>query len=372
MSENTEARTDSTPPKDDSVAPDGRTQEQLLADIVSNSEFVPNEEQSLPEEQVPEIDPDESEQEDPKESEESATEEIEEGAETEEVESEGEDADEESATQDTTIFTPEELDLEAKVSIKIDGQDTEVSFNDLIKGYSTEQSLSKKGRELGDARKSFEEDYNKKLQEVQQMSTASVAVLYKSEQEHAKEFHDLEKQIDEARKDGNTYDLGDLKDKREQKQKEYWEARRNREALQKSVGEQTQAQMQQTWNEQLQYFDQNISSVVPGFNQEVAKEIREFAIKEGISEEVIDTIADPAIVKFVNDYRILKQGVSKGSAKRKATPTKKIPTRKSRPVQQKKVDAAEALRKRALSKNSTKADQDAFLRSYAERSLSNM
>ena len=372
MSENTEATTDSTPPKDDSVAPDGRTQEQLLADIVSSSEFVPNEEQSLPTEQVPEIDPGESGQEDPKEPEEPVTEEVEEEANTEEVESEGEDTDEESVTQDTTLFTPEELDLEAKVSIKIDGQDTEVSFNDLIKGYSTEQSLSKKGRELGDARKNFEEDYNKKLEEVQQMSTASVAVLYKSEQEHAKEFHDLEKKIDEARKDNNTYDLSDLKDKREQKQKEYWTARREREALQKTVTEKSQEQMTKAWNEQLNIFNETIPTLIPGFNETVAKDIREFALKEGIDEKVLDTIIDPAIVKFVNDYRILKEGVSKGSVKRKAAPTKKIPTRKSRPAQQKKVDADQALRKRALSENSSKQDQDAFLRGYAERSLSNM
>ena len=51
-----EAQVDSTPSKDDSIAPDGRTQEQLLADIVSNSDFVPKEE-SLPEKQVPEVDP---------------------------------------------------------------------------------------------------------------------------------------------------------------------------------------------------------------------------------------------------------------------------------------------------------------------------
>ena len=372
MSKDTKAIPDSTPPRDDAVATDGRTEEQLLADIVSNSEFIPNDEQSLPEEQVPEIDPEESEQEDPKESDESANEEIEEGAKTEEVEDEGEDADEQSATQDPELFTPEDLDLEAKVSLKIDGQDTEVSFNDLIKGYSTEQSLSKKGRELGDARKHFEEDYNKKLTEVQQMSTASVAVLYKSEQEHAKEFHDLEKKIDEARKDGNSYDLTDLKDKREQKQKEYWGARRERESLQKVVAEKSQEQMSKAWGEQLNIFNETIPTMIPGFNETVAKDIREFALKEGINEQVIDTIIDPTIVKFVNDYRILKQGVSKGSAKRKAAPTKKIPTRKSRPAQQKKVDAAEALRKRALSENASKQDQDAFLRGYAERSLSNL
>ena len=372
MSEDTKAIPDSAPPRDDSGATDGRTEEQLLADIVKSSEFVPNEEQSLPVEQVPEVDPEESEQEDPKESDESANEEIEEEVKEEEVESEGEDADDESATQEPDLFTPEDLDLEAKVSIKIDGQDTEVSFNDLIKGYSTEQSLSKKGRELGDARKNFEEDYNKKLAEVQEMSTASVAVLYKSEQEHAKEFHDLEKKIDEARKDGNSYDLTDLKDKREQKQKQYWTARKERESLQKTVTEKSNEQMQKAWNEQLKVFDETIPTLIPGFNEATAKDIRTFALKEGIDEKVLDTIIDPNIVKFVNDYRILKEGINKGSAKRKAAPTKKIPTRKSRPAQQKQIDAEQALRKRALSKDSSKEDQDAFLRGYAERSLSNM
>lgn len=130
--------------------------------------------------------------------------------------------------------------------------------------------------------------------------------------------------------------------------------------------------MTKAWNEQLNIFNETIPTLIPGFNETVAKDIREFALKEGIDEKVLDTIIDPAIVKFVNDYRILKEGVSKGSVKRKAAPTKKIPTRKSRPAQQKKVDADQALRKRALSENSSKADQDAFLRGYAERSLSNM
>tara|TARA_Y100001973_G_scaffold22480_1_gene33531 strand:+ start:745 stop:1863 length:1119 start_codon:yes stop_codon:yes gene_type:complete len=372
MSENTEAITDSTPPKDDSAAPDGRTQEQLLADIVSNSDFVPNEEQSLPEEQVPEIDPDESEQEDPKESEESVTEEIEEGAETEEVESEGEDADEESATQDTTIFTPEELDLEAKVSIKIDGQDTEVSFNDLIKGYSTEQSLSKKGRELGDARKDLEKEYQDKLKEVKEMSDTSIAVLYKSEQSHAKDFHNVEEQIEKARDENDTYTLSELKDKREQIQKKYWTARKERESLQKTVAEKSQEQVQKAWDEQLKVFDETIPTLIPGFNETIAKDIREFALNEGIKQEVLDTIVDPNIVKFVNDYRILKQGIKKGEAKRKAIPSKKVPVRKAKPEKTKKLDAAAALRKRALSKDSSKEDQDAFLRSLAERSLSNI
>ena len=373
MSENTEAQVDSTPPRIDSTAPDGRTEEQLLADIVSNSDFVPNEEQSPTEEQVPEIDPGESENiQDPQETDEPAKEEVEEEANTEEVESEDEDADAESATQDTTLFTPEELDLEAKVAIKIDGADTEVSFNDLIKGYSTEQSLSKKGRELGDARKDLEKEYQDKLKEVKEMSDTSIAVLYKSEQSHAKDFHSVEEQIEKARDENDTYTLGELKDKREQIQKKYWTARKEREGLQKTIAEKSQEQMQKVWDEQLKVFDEAIPNLIPGFNETLAKDIREFALNEGIKQEVLDTIVDPNIVKFVNDYRILKQGIKKGEAKRKAVPSKKVPVRKAKPEKTKKLDAAAALRKRALSKNSTKEDQDAFLKSYAERSLSNI
>ena len=369
----TEAEVASTPPMDDAIAKDGRTQEQLLADIISNSDFVPKEEKSLPEEQVPEVDPGESEEiEDPKETDEPVKEEVEEEAETEEVEEVVEDADEESATQDTTLFTPEELDLEAKVSIKIDGQDTEVSFNDLIKGYSTEQSLSKKGRELGDARKDLEKEYQDKLKEVKEMSDTSIAVLYKSEQSHAKDFHSVEEQIEKARDENDTYTLSELKDKREQIQKKYWTARKERESLQKTIAEKSQEQVQKAWNEQIKIFDETIPTLIPGFNETVAKDIREFALNEGIKQEVLDTIVDPNIVKFVNDYRILKQGIKKGEAKRKAVPSKKVPVRKAKPEKTKKLDAAAALRKRALSKNSSKEDQDAFLRSLAERSLSNI
>ena len=71
--ENTEATIDSTL-RDDSIAEVGRTEEQLLADIVQNSDFV----DTLPDEQVPELDPDESETEDPDVTEESVSEEVEE------------------------------------------------------------------------------------------------------------------------------------------------------------------------------------------------------------------------------------------------------------------------------------------------------
>ena len=367
MEENTKAEMDSTPPQDDSIAAvnNDQTEDALLADIIANSEFVG----SLPEEQVPELDPDESDEEDPEESEEAVSEDEEEEVEEEGEDTEEEDADDESATDESDVYATEDLDLEAKVVIKVDGEFAEVSFGDLIKGYSTEQHLSKKGRELGDARKELEDEYQEKVNELETMSKASAAVLYSNEQALAAEYHDLEGAIDKARKDGDTYEVNELKDKREQVQKNYWEARNQREQLVKAVSAQETANNEKEWNEQLEYFNETIPTLIPDFNEDTAIAIREFAIEEGIAPEILDSIADPAIVKFVDDFRRLKQGVSKGAVKRKSAPTKKAPLRKAKTATKQKQDAAEAKRRRALSGNASAEEQHDFLRTLAERSL---
>jgi len=361
MDKNTEATLDSTQ-LDDSIATDSRTEEQMLADIIANSEFT----ESLPNEQdVPELDTEEPVEEDP-ETEEAETEEVEEEVETEEEEATDED---DASTQEAEVYTPDDLDLDAKVAIKIDGEETEVSFSDLIKGYSTEQHLSNEGRKLGEARKQLDEEYEKKFKEINDLGQASSAVLYREEQALAKEYHDIEAQIDQARKDGDTYEVNELKDKREQAQKNYWNARNSREQLVKQVQAQVEEQNTKQWNAQLEHFNKTIPEMIPDFNEKTATAIREFAIAEGIKPEVLDTITDPIIVKFVDDYRRLKQGITKGSAKRKATAIKKAPVRKAKTKSQKEVDYETKIRQRAFAEDSSNEDQMAFLRGLAEKSL---
>ena len=362
--DNTEAKIDSTQ-LDDSIATGGQTEEQLLADIVQNSQFV----QPLPNEQVPELDPEDTVTEDPEVTEESVSEEVEEESEEDIVEATDEDATEEVATQEAEVYTVDDLDMDAKVAIKIDGEETEVSFSDLIKGYSTEQHLSKKGRELGDARKGLDEEYKNKFDELSKMSQASLAVLYADEQKYSQEYHELESQIETARKDGDTFQINELKDQRELVQKNYWASRNKREQLSKTIEQQTVEQNQKVWNEQLKYFNETIPTLIPGFDDNIAKEIRKFAIDEGISAEVLDTIADPMIVKFVDDYRKLKQGINKGTVKRKATITKKAPLRKAKTVSKKADDKATALRNKTLSGKASDSEQMDFLRTLAQRSL---
>jgi hypothetical protein len=327
---------------------------------MANSEFT----ESLPDEQVPELDTEEA-TEDP-DVDESEVEEVEEEVETKEEETEAED---DTSTQEADVYTTDDLDLDASVLVKIDGEETAVTFSDLIKGYSTEQHLSNKGRELGDARKQLDEEYQDKFKEINNLGQASASILYREEQSLAKEYHEIESRIEQARQDGDTYEVNELKDKREQSQKNYWKARSDRENLVKTVQSKVEEQSTKQWNDQLEKFNKVIPDMIPDFNEKTAKAIREFAIGEGIAPEVLDSIVDPVLVKFVDDYRRLKQGVSKGTAKRKATVVKKAPVRKTKTRSQKEVDRETRVRQKAFSEDSSNDDQMAFLRGLANKSL---
>ena len=88
---------------------------------------------------------------------------------------------------------------------------------------------------------------------------------------------------------------------------------------------------------------------------------------------MLDTITDPTIVKALNDFRILKNTVSKGAAKRKVVPAKKaIPTKKAPPATKKAADKEKMVKARAFKEGASSEDQMDFLRSYASKSLNNI
>jgi len=342
----------------------GLTENELLDAVMAQSQFVA---ESLPDEEIPEVGPSESDTEDPYGSDEVVNGDEEEVG-YEDEETEDEDA---AATQETAVYSTEDLDLDAKVIVKIDGKEQEVSFSDLIKGYSTEQSLSNKGRELGEARKELEAERETQLTEINKLGQASAAVLLNGEQNFAKAYHDIEAKISKARADGDTFELSELKDQREIAQQNYWKARKTREGLVKNIEQQQDNINEGYWNEALEYFNTSIDQYIPGFNETIALEIREFALTEGIAEEVLDTVVDPVMVKFVNDYRLLKQGVTKGQAKRKSTPSKKVPIKKAKSSTKAQSDQDAMVKARAFKSDSSNDDQMAFLKQLASRSLGN-
>ena len=357
-------------PVSDDVQNQGPSEQELLDAVMKNSPIMDEVDIPLPEEELSKEDPVETadaEAEDPA-VEEAVSEEVEE--EVEETAEEGESEDD-TSTQSETFFA-EDLDLDAKVSVKIDGEEAEVSFGDLIKGYSTEQSLSKKGRELGEARKTFEEEKANALNEVVNIGKVASAMMGQEEQGYAKEYHELEAAIEKARKDGDSFEMNELKDKREQIQKSYWAARQKREGLTKQIQAQEAKVKEDNWNKEIEYFSKEIPNLIPDFSEKMANDIRDFAIEQGLKPAILDTITDPVIVKVLNDYRMLKNGVTKGAVKRKAIPTKKVPAKKAATPQKKAQDKAAMVKARAFKEDASRDDQMDFLKQLASNTLNNL
>ena len=356
---------DTLPNSDDGQA-QGPSEQDLLDAVMKNSPIMDEVGIPLPTEEDNAQDPVESDIEDPEESDEVVSEDSEEG--TEETEEDIESADD--ASTQPEIFTAEDLDLDAQVQVKIDGKEMNVSFGDLLKGYQTDAHLSKKGRELGEAQKGFETAQAEKLQELETVATASAQMLAGTEQKHAKAYHDIEAKINKAREDGDTYEVGELKDKREQVQKKYWDARKQRESIVGAVQAKKAEYETAEWNKKLEHFSKEIPNHIPDFNDKVANDIRDFAVGEGLSDEVLQGLVDPVAIKMINDYRLLKQGVSKGAAKRRVIPAKKaIPTKKAPPASKKAADKANMVKARAFKENASADDQMDFLRQHASKSL---
>ena len=123
------------------------------------------------------------------------------------------------------------------------------------------------------------------------------------------------------------------------------------------------------WNQKVQEFYDGIVAVIPEYNEEYAENLREFGRNEGISEEYMMSIVDPSIVRVLDDYRKLKEGVTAGAKKRERAPVKKAPKKKARTASQKKASKENLTKARAFREDASQEDQMDFLRQHASRTL---
>jgi hypothetical protein len=324
-----------------------------------------DQEESLPEEDDSVPSPDESSDENeevPDADEESENDLGEEEEESEESEEE-EEVEDDASTQDTDLPSEEDIDWSYKVPVTVDGKTEYVTLEEIRKGYSTDQHLSQKGRELGELKKQIEQERTEKLQELVTLGQVVHEEITAVETKLAAEYNSLSAQIEKAKEEGDTYTARELKEKREEIQEKYWEARTKREESTKAVVAKIQEQQAEQQQVLLKEFNEKITDLIPDFSEKVAKSIREFALKEGIPESLLEQIYSPEAVKFINDYRKLKTAKEKGEVKRKAVPTvKSVPTKKGTPVSVKQKNAEQEARKKVLSGQGSTQDQLDFLK----------
>jgi hypothetical protein len=339
-----------------------------LDDILRNSPAAEllglKQEESLPEEDDNVQSPDESsEEKEAQETDEESDKDLDEEEDSKESDEE-DNVEDDTSTQDTSDLPSEEdIDWEYKVPVTVDGKTEYVTLEEIRKGYSTDKHLSQKGRELGELKKQLETERTEKLQEIITLGQVIHEELTAVEGDLAKEYHKLSQEIDKARDEGDTYTARELKEQREAVQEKYWKARNKREEQTKAVVEKIQIQQEEQRQVLLKQYNEKIFDLIPDYSDKVAKSIREFAIKEGIPEPLLDMVYDPTVVKFINEFRKLKTAKETGAEKRKALPTvKSVPSKKGIPTSQKAKDAASQNRAKVLSGEGSKQDELDFLK----------
>jgi len=338
-----------------------------LDDILKNSpaaKLLGLKEESLPTEDNSVPNPDESsaeEEQAPENDDESETD-LDEEKDSNESE-EGNADEDDTSTQNSELPTEEDIDWEYQVPVTVDGKTEYVSLEEIRKGYSTDKHLSQKGRELGELKKQIEQERTEKLQEIVTLGTVINQELTDAESRLSAEYHKIKGDIDTAREEGDTYTARELKEKLEETQEKYWAARNKREANVAKVSEQLKAQQAEQQQALLKSYEDNITNVIPDYSEKVAKSIRDFAIKEGLPEDILDVIYDTNIVKFIDDYRRLKNAKDTGEVKRKAAPkVKSVPSKKGVPQSQKERQDVSNNRTKVLSGQGSTQDQLDFLK----------
>lgn len=283
-------------------------------------------------------------------------------------ETEEEQVEDDTSTQDTELPKESDIDWDYKIPMTIDGKEAYVSLAEVRKGYATAQHLSQEGRKLGELKKQIEEERETKLKQVLEIGQVLHNELTSEENKLAGEYQQLSQKILKAQEEGDTYTARELKEQREAVQERYWTSRKKREAGVQLIAEQVRAKQEEEQQRLLQNFNSNIKTEVPEWDDEgkLATSIRNFALKEGLPEEILDGIYHPVVVRMLNDYRKLKTAKDTGVVKRKSVPvTKSIPTKKAAPAEKKQQVAAEVQRRRVLSGEGDSRDQLDFLKSIS-------
>lgn len=264
---------------------------------------------------------------------------------------EEEDDEDEESTQDEESDEIEdgELDLEYLIPVKVDGEESEVTIEELIKGYQTNQSQTKKGQELAEQAKQLETEKEKshifqKINEdlLKQQDDRDLALL-----QSRKDV--MDKMAKDGYVEGVDDDLATLQYKYRSLEDEYTKRKAERSKTTDKMIEAQEEEYRKTAEKNVKIFQKEIKTLIPDWSDKMAQDNYAFAVEQGIPEEFVNTIASPLIAKFINDYRVLKTSASTGAKKRKKAPVKTVsakkPVSKQNKVKTKSIDARKRIAK---------------------------
>jgi len=265
----------------------------------------------------------------------------------EEEEDESEDATQESESDELD----NEIDMDFKVPVKVDGEESEVTMEELVANYQTKQSQSKKGDELAEQAKVLEQT----REQAEIYARVNAELLQREDAKDLTILKNLQAQVDKAF-DEDDFEASKLNNKLSKAKDEYSSRKTSRDNLLSGMSEQLSKQAEEQFANQIEHFNSVVEELIPDWSEDVALSNRKFALSIGLDQRVVDTMTDPMMVKAIDNFRRLSENSDKGTAKRKQTPVKRVPTKKPVAAKTKKSNRVDAARKNASKGRATEQD----------------
>ena len=279
--------------------------------------------------------------------------EVDEAEEDNESDEEEEEDESEDATQQSDSDDLGEIDMDFKVPVKIDGEQSEVSMEELVANYQTKQSQSKKGDELAEQAKVLEQT----REQAEIYARVNAELLQREDAKDQSVIKHLQDQVDKAFEE-DDFQASKLNNKLGKAKEEYASRQASRNNLLEGMYNQMGEQQQEQFGKEIEHFNEVVKDFIPDWSEDVAMANRTFALSIGLEESVVDTMTDPAMVNAIDKFRRLSENSDKGTAKRKQTPVKRVPTKKPVAAKTKKSNRVDTARKNVSKGRASEKDNE--------------
>ena len=249
------------------------------------------------------------------------------------------------------VFEEEEVvETQPSHTVKVDGEEYEVTLDELRNGYQRQADYTRKAQSLAEQRKAYEANLEAVSQERQQYGQVLENMAQYQNLELAQyeniNWQDL-KENDPMEYMEKRIEFQDAKDKVVQVQVE-----------QQRVRQQTEAEFTQHLTTVVKGEAEKLSQILPqyaGTDPSLRNELRGYALNQGFSEQDIDGITDHRVVLVLHKAMMLDKATKGSSQKARKTVPKVVKSGTPESKKQRGTKAAQNRRQR-LAKSGNKQD----------------
>jgi hypothetical protein len=214
------------------------------------------------------------------------------------------------------------------------------------------RASQKKGDELAEQAKVLEQT----REQAEIYARVNAELLQREDAKDQSVLKHLQDQVDKAFEE-DDFQASKLNNKLGKAKEEYSTRQASRNNLLQGMSQQLGQQQQEQFGKQVEHFNTVVKEMIPDWSEEVALSNRNFALSIGLDERVVDTMTDPAMVNAIDKFRRLSENSDVGTAKRKQTPVKRVPTKKPSNAKTKKSNKIDAARKAVSKGRATEKDE---------------